>query len=193
MSAYDGLAFALDERTIAREVGSAHDEARVSFRLRTNVVADFNEFRANLGAYCVHHFSQCIGRGGRLSQAEAEGIAQETLERELRRKGQTIVSAYNDAHDGTNGGLRVSLDTICEGLKAASVERYVRDAFNRYVAPNSWEHKVEIIRLFFERCGESLSSSIDINNPARYAQNYQEVIQAYVRALQSTSSVFRRL
>jgi hypothetical protein len=194
MPAYDDLAVALDERTIAQRVGLPHDEARLSAPpLRSNVVETFDEYRAALGGYCAHHFNRCITPGGRMSPAEAQGIAQEILEREYRRHGGTIVSAYNDAHEGTNGGLRVQLDTICEALKLESVERYVREAFNRYVAPNSWEKKVEIIRQFFEKCGASLSSSIDINNPARYAQNYQELIQSYVRSLQSTSSVFRRL
>lgn len=101
--------------------------------------------------------------------------------------------AYNDAHDGTNGGMRVVLDTIAEGLKAESVERYIRDAFDRYVAPISWEQKVTIIRQFIARCGIHLASSIRSDQPERYAQNYQELIRSYVSGLQRTSSIFRRL
>ena len=103
------------------------------------------------------------------------------------------MSAFNDAHDGTNGGLRVILDIIADGLKAESVERYVRDVFDRHVAPNSWEDKVTIIREFLARCGPDLSSSIRRDEPERYAQNYRELIDAYVQGLRQTSSLFRRL
>jgi hypothetical protein len=101
--------------------------------------------------------------------------------------------AYNDAHDGTSSGVRGILDIIAEGLKAESVERYIRDAFDRHVAPNSWEQKVEIIREFISRCGGYLSSSIKGNQPERYASSYVELIRNYSETLRRTSSIFRRL
>ena len=102
------------------------------------------------------------------------------------------MTAFNDAHDGTNGGLRIVLDRIAEQLKADSVERYTRDVFDRYVAPNSWEQKVDIIRQLIARFGHLLSSSIRADQPERYAANYEELIRAYVESLRKTSSVFRR-
>ena len=53
--------------------------------------------------------------------------------------------------------------------------------------------QVEIIRQFIGRCGVHLSSSIQADQPARYAKSYRELIDAYVTALQRTSSIFRRL
>ena len=65
--------------------------------------------------------------------------------------------------------------------------------FDKHVAPNSWEDKVEIIRQFIAQCGANLASSIDVSQPERYAQNFQELIRSYVQSLQTTSSIFRRL
>jgi hypothetical protein len=121
------------------------------------------------------------------------GRAKELLEQEYRRRGGDIVAAYRDSKDGTNGGMRSILDTIAEGLKAESVERVIRHAFDRYVVPNSWELKVEIIKQFIRECGSFLSSSIRTDQPERYAQNYEELIRSYVDALQNTSAIFRRL
>jgi hypothetical protein len=193
MSAIGDVLQALDERTIAQKVGIPHDEARMRYPLRSNTVADFDEFSTVIGDYYNHHSRQCISRGGTMSSSEAQGRAKEALEREYRRRRGNIVSAFNDAHDGTNGGMRVVLDTIAESLKAESVERYIRDVFDRYVAPNKWEQKVEIIRQFIAQCGINLSTSIQANQPERYAQDYVELIRAYVTGLQQTSSVFRRL
>lgn len=189
----DSLLAELHERTIAQRIGIPHDEARMRYPLQSNIVGSFDEFSRIISDYYNKHFTACVSHGGSLPVAEASSRAKELLEQEYRRRGGDIVMAYNDAHDGTNGGMRVVLDTIAEGLKAESVERYTRDAFDRYVSPNSWEQKVEIIRQFITRCGVNLGSSIRPDQPERYAQNYQELIRSYVMALQQTSRIFRRL
>jgi hypothetical protein len=193
MSAIASLLSALDERTIAREVGLPHDEARMRYSLRSNTVEDFEEFSRVIGDYYNSHFTSAVSGGGRLSRSEAEGRAKEILDREYRRHGGDIVAAFNDAHDSTNGGLRAVLDRICEAIKAESTERYVRAAFDRYVAPNSWDQKLDIIRQFIDQCGMHLSGSIRADQPERYAQNYEQLIRSYVAALRQTSGIFRRL
>jgi len=184
---------ALDELEIARRVRISHDEARACFALDRNTVRNFEDFSAVIGDYYNHHFSRCIANGALLSMPEAVGRAKEALEYQLRRRRATIMDAYNDAADGTNGGLRGVLDTIAEALIAESVERYIRDVFDRQVAPNTWEDKVEIIKQFIRQCGANLSSSIRADQPERYAQDYSELIRSYVESLQQTSSIFRRL
>jgi hypothetical protein len=183
----------LDERIIAQRIGIPHDEERMRYPINSNTIRNFDEFNRIIGDYYNTHFTACISRGGRLSASESSSRAKEIIEKEYRQRGGDIVMAYNDAHDGTNGGLRIVLDIIAEELKRESVERYTRDVFDRYVAPNSWEQQVEIIRQFIAHCGAFLSSSIQANQPERYARNYQELIRSYVASLQRTSSVFRRL
>ena len=184
---------ALDERNIAQAIGIPHDEARLSYRLHSNTISSFDAFTEIIGEYVQHHSSRCIAAGGRLSRSEAAGRAKEILERAYGRRNGDLITAYNDAHDGTNGGLRQVLDTIAEALKAEAVERYVRDVFDRCVAPNAWEEKVRLVEEFLGRYGPSLGSSVQLGRPERYAQSYKELIRSYVEALQRTSSVFRRL
>ena len=192
MAAIDSLLAALDERQIAQKVGLHHDEARLRFPLSKNTVSDFDEFSSIIADYYNHHF-QHVSKGGSLSQSDAAGRSKEVLEREYRRRGSDVVGAFNDAHDGTNGGLRVVLDTIAEALKVEFLERYIRDVFDRHVSPNEWDTKVGIISQFIDQCGANLASSIRSDQPERYAQNYQELIRSYVKSLQTTSSIFRRL
>jgi len=193
MASVNSLISELDERNIAQRIGIKHDEARMRYSLSSNTVGSFEEFNRTIGNFLNHQVSTCISHGGSLSVGHAASWAKELVDREYRRRGSDIVGAYNDAHDGTNGGLRAILDVIAEGLKAESVERFIRDAFDRYVTPNSWNKKVEMIRQFIDYCGNHLSSSIRRDQPERYAHNYQELIQSYVTALQQTSSIFRRL
>ena len=192
MGSLDYLLEMVDEQSIARNVSIPHDEARMSYSLRKNTVASFEEFTGVIADYYNHHVSRCVMHGGYLSATEAASRAKKILEQDYRQHGGTIVTAYNDAHDGTNGGLRVVLDKIAEALKTESVEGYIREAFDRYVKPDSWEEKVEIMRQFIARFGHLLSPSIRAGQPERYAQNYEELIRSYVDSLKRTSSIFRR-
>ena len=192
MGSFESLLSEIDELAIARSVGIPHDEARMQYALTRNTVGSFDEFADVVGDYYNHHVGQCVTHGGFLSRTEATGRAKEILEQEYRRQGGNIMTAYNDANDGTHGGLRVILDRIAEQLKAESVERYIRDSFDRYVDPSSWEQKVDIMRQFIARYGRILSSSIQADQPERYAANYEELIRAYVESLKKTSSIFRR-
>jgi len=190
---FTNLLAELEERHIAHRIGIPHDEQRMRYHLSSNTIRDFDEFSRIIGDYYNHHVSNCVALGGRMPRSKAESRAKALVEKEYRRRGGDIVMAYNDAHDGTNGGLRAILDIIAEGLKAESVEDHIRDVFDRYVAPNSWSQKVSIIRQFIQHCGIFLSSSIRSDQPERYAQNYQELIRSYVEALRNTSGIFRRL
>jgi len=189
----NNLLVEIDEKTIAQRVGIPHDETRIRYRLDSNIVENFEEFTLIISDYFNYHFTSCVSNGGKLSSSEAATRAKELLEKQYRRRDGDIVMAYNDAHDGTNGGVRATIDIIAESMKAEAIERYIRDAFDRYVPPNSWEQKVEIIRQFIAKCGDYLASSIRTDQPERYAYNYQELIHSYVSALQKTSTIFRRL
>ena len=193
MALIDSVLAALDERQIARVVGLRHDEARMRYPLHRNTVGSFDEFDGLIAGYYNHHFTSCVSNGGGLSHSEAAGRAKSILTQAYRRHGGDLMTAFNDACDGTNGGLRVVLDTIAEGLKAESVAMYVQDVFDRHVAPNSWETKVEIIRTFIRQCGPHLASSIRVDQPERYAHGYRDLIHGYVEALKRSSSMFRRL
>ena len=118
MATIDLLLAALNERTIARQVGIPHDEARMRYPLRRNTVESFNDFTDLLADYYNFHFTACVSNGGALSRSEAAGRAKEILEREYRRQDGDLVTAFNDAHEGVNGGARVVLDRIAESMKA---------------------------------------------------------------------------
>lgn len=193
MAAINSLMAELDERTIASRIGIVHDEVRMRYHLSSNTVGSFNEFSGIITDYYNYHYTSCVSRGGRLPASEAYGRAKELLEREYRKRNGDIVTAFNNAHDGTNGGMRDVLDTIADGLKAEVIERYITDIFDRYITPSSWEDKVEIIRQFISYCGSMLASSVVASQPQRYAHDYSGLIRSYIDGLQRTSSMFRRM
>jgi len=193
MPSIASLLSAINERTIAREVGIPHDEARMGYHPGSSTVGDIDEFYNLIGDYYQYHHSACIAPGGRMSAGEARSRAKEIVNREYERRRGNINGAFCDARDGTNGGIRRILDIIAEALKARAIENYLRDVFDRHVKTNSWEQQVEIIRQFIAECGPYLRSEIRTGQPERYARDYEQLIRSYVEGLQSTSSIFRRL
>lgn len=193
MSQIDELVHSLLDTTMAQRVTLAHDDARERYHPPSLTVPNWRAFEDVIADYYRFHYGLCVAAGAALSRAYALGKVKELLEREYRRRRSDIMGAFADAMEGTNGGLRAVLDSISEGLKAESVQFYVQNQFDSRVAPNCFEAKVEIIRQFIERFGAQLGDTIQRNRPERYAQNYQDLIRAYVAGLQQTSSIFRRL
>ena len=70
----------LDERSIAKNIGIPHDEARMNYQLSSNTVSDIDEFREIIGDYYNYHFTTCVSHGGTLTSIEAQGRAKEILE-----------------------------------------------------------------------------------------------------------------
>ncbi len=194
MAAIDVLLSAINERAIAQQVGIEHDQARATYRNYSVVVDNYGEFERIITEYYQYHYSRCVARGGRLDDSQASSSAKDIISEEYRRKHNGDVnSAFDDAKHGTNGGMRFVLDVIANGLKMQAVENYICSVFDRVVTPVQWHDKVEIIRQFIDCCGVHLHDSIDRNTPERYAQNYSELIRAYVDNLEPVSSMFRRL
>jgi hypothetical protein len=193
MASIKNLLAELDPKYIARKLSSFHLRARSRYPLKCDQVKSFEEFSWIIGDYFNFHFTTCVTGGGNLTRTEAIGRAKEIIKTEYRRQGKDIVSAYNDARDNLDVGLFGILTIIANGLRAEAVERWIRDAFDRHVAPNSWEQKVDMIKQFIAYCGPSLSSYIDTDNPERYANNYEELIRAYTRGLLETSNILDRL
>ena len=194
MAAIDNIVAELDERHLAQIIGMPHDNFRARYPLRKNTVDSFEEYEGVLGDYLNKHFSTCVSHGAALSRAEAVGRAKEIVEKEYRRKhGGDIVTAYNDAHEGINGGLRAQLDVICDSMKNESLQYHVRDVFDRYFAPNAWTEKVSMTRQLFSRFGSFLGTSIQADVPERYAHEIQNLVYSVAQAIQRTSAMFRRL
>lgn len=192
MGSFQSLTKALQEREIAQRVGIPHDEARMGFICRSNTVRDFDDFSDMIGQYYVHHYTTCVARGAQINRIEAIGRTKEILEQVYRRHQGNLMTAFRDASEGTNSGLRGVLDRIADALKTESVERYIREAFDAHVKPTEWNEKVNIIRQLFQACGPNLPPYIRTDQPEKYASDYQELVRGYTEALRRTTSLFSR-
>lgn len=194
MSPISGLMANLTPRAIAHNAALPHDEARLKYRgLKSNTVGTFDDFRDGVTDYVIYHHSECVARGGRLSPSEAWGRGKTIIETEYRRRHGDIVTAFNDARDGTNGSMRAILDLICESMKADAVAAYTTNEFDRAISPASWSERVLAVRDFIAECGPYLRADIRTAEPERYARDIRQLLEAYLEGLKSVSSMYRRL
>ena len=82
MGSLDNLLEAMDEMTIAKNIGIPHDEARMHYSLKKNTVDSFEEFTDVIADYYNYHISKIVLRGGHLSSTEAAGRAKEIIEQD---------------------------------------------------------------------------------------------------------------
>lgn len=190
MGSLDIILSELDERNIARRVGIKHDEARSSYFLAKGTVDSWDEFLDAITGYFSWHFGK-LGWGS-MPRWKALAGAKEAIERGGRIKGRTLEEASQDARYGTNGGLRGILDVIADNFKMQDTEAYVSNVFSENLDITSWEERVDIVRQFISRCGQDLSSYIDVSNPEKYARDCVDLIKSYVQALAIASSATRR-
>lgn len=181
----------LNETTIAQKVGIKHDEARMRYPLQSITVSSYEEFSSIIINYYKYHYSACVAYGATIQNEECLFNVKQILENEYKRRGGTIMNAYNDARDGINGGMKGVIDIIANHLKMLSVEAYITSVFERHISPVAWDKKIEIIRQLISHCGAYLSPAVKSKKPEEYAHNYVELIRAYVAGLQEMSPIFR--
>ena len=187
----DAILEGLSPRQIAKSVENKHNDFRLKYFLCGNTVDGFKNYELIIGEYFKQHFKNCIASGGNLELREAIARAKHIISQAYHRKYRgNISSAYNDAKNGTNGGLKAQLDIIADQLINEAREYHIRQLFDDIVKPNSWDEKVEIIRQFFRHYGDHLDPEIDRSTPERYASNFEELIRAYADSLSRTGSLF---
>jgi hypothetical protein len=178
----------LDKITLAREIASLHDEARVQYRYRTTV-RDYDEFIALIGDYFNYHYCKCF-RAVRVDRYVAIERAKEAIEKVYGRRHGDFSSAFLDASEGTNGGVGAVLDAIADSLKEDHEREYVAGVLAEYIPSTSTERRVDMVRQFFHYCGHELPASIRLDQPERYARHLERMILAYVKG---RSEVLERL
>lgn len=182
----------IGEVAVARQVFRPIDAQAATSPYDPEPITDYGAWRRRMGRH-YNHVIAVLLNGGRLPDVQAEGKALRALEHEYRDRGGDLNSAFQDAVDGTADGELGQRVVINNHIKQEAGEYYVLSVFDRYVNPDSWEEKVACIRAFIARCGVDLGGAIDPQTPERYAANYRDLIRSYVRALQRTSAMFRRL
>ena len=91
---------------------------------------------------------------------------------------------------GYNGGIRSIFDKITAYLKADLKDKYITATISEIINPLDYRLKKTLIKEIIEREGHKLDIDKDLLIPAKYVDNYLEIIRAYVESKYKLNNIF---
>ena len=187
----DGLLWELEERQLATALAK-HDEARACFTLWSNTALDKQEYLKIVADYWNHHWTYVMEGAEPIDEFRAMVEGRKLLEAHCARVGRTVDELVLDAIEGTNGGVRASLDIMANEFKSDLRRLRIHGLFDKYINPIGFEEKTEAVRELFCRCFSFLPPSVDPFEPEAYAVYYKELILAYVQSEEALRAMLER-
>jgi hypothetical protein len=188
----DHLIEQTESELIDRIILRPYDEARSNFYLDNNSVESYDKLIDTLSRFFCHIIRHTGTSSGPLDEnrlrTDAINLAQEAYPGTDRFNGMV-----NDAKLGTNGGLRIILDTFTEHLKETARQKHIMGIFREAIDPLDHTTKTALIQLFKDRFHDILPTEIHNQSSDEIAENIESVIQAFFEARTELSNTFRRL
>ena len=181
----------MDPKNLTKLISLPIDCARASIVIDSVIVRSFEEFKDKF----VTFYIQLMRNTKRLSEnietkiIEAEAFA--LLERGFSKRGG-IPAAFDEAMNGTNGGLRFIFDISTETLKQEEKEKYINFILKKALDPLDWQSKVDFIKALFKKL-ENILPEETISEPERFAGHYEKIVTAYINSINQLNILFRRL
>jgi len=175
------------------EVLMPHDQARESFRLPAMVVKDPFEFQQVITAYVQHH--RAATGSPKTPDALAFSTAKRILDNEFERDPfqEGYVVALDMATRGTDGGLRLVINSLADFIRRTALNEYLDWTYYRFIHPLSKSQALAISRAFFERYGQLLRRhGIDVDETT-FAWNTRAAFEYLRRALEQVAGLARKL
>lgn len=182
----------LSPEFIESRVTRPYDDARARYATDRIIVASNQEFLGAVTAFYTHISRHALTMPGPVDKNSLGAEALDALKRTFRGK-NGYNEALAEARAGQRGGLRYIMDAITEQLKQEAREKHVLKTFKENIDPLDFAAKTRIITALLQRAGHDLPEQITCQPPERYAQDYEEIVQAFVQAKSSFESLLRRL
>lgn len=184
----------INEQALSKKF-SAIDSARACFILESLKVKSYEELINILQTYYIH-MQRYTGSGPEkpdMSQARSEVI--KLLESTFREKGGDK-TAFVQARDCTQGGIRSILDQITEHYKAHKQEAYINRVFKDAIADMDWQERVKSIRAVIKEIGRFLPEELKNQPPEKFARSDETIeiiIRTYVRCSDNFNQSLSRM
>jgi len=168
----------LSSENIAREVLLPIDTARASYIIDKVTVGSYEEFLETITAFYAHILRHLGQLSGDADQKQVTSHALDLAKRAFYRNGEEK-GAYNEAKTGVNGGLRYIFDQMTNRLKTDERSKYVKMILHTLIDPMDFDAKTVLIKTIMSQLGPVLPEEIRTQPPARFAADYDKIIEAY--------------
>ncbi len=182
----------LDKKTMAAEIGSAIDGARLCFLPASVSVDSDEEFYQTIHRFYAHllrHIGEISGSAHNDSLADA---AHDLLRAAYWREGG-IEAALAEARWPVKGGMRRVLDMMTDRFKGERTEKRINRALKESLDPLSWTDRVAFARCFLRRIEPDLPEELSAKKAEQCAHHHQELVRAYADSMENLKDALRRL
>lgn len=190
--ALDALVHEIDSTALAELIDRPIDEARATYRVVSNTVADYDEFLDTIAAFYLHlaRHAGTVGSGANSETVAAE--AHDCLEHAFARSGGAK-AAWAEAREPLRGGVAFVLNIMTQQYKHDARNRHVRWVFKNVLDPLDWEGRVALMKALLARLGPGLPADLREEPAERFAKHYERIVDAYVRSADQLRNLLRTL
>jgi hypothetical protein len=190
---FDTVISQINEQALAQRWGIQIDSARASFVLESSTVETYEAFIDILQSFYIHlqrYVSSDPAESLDTARARSETIA--LLQRAFDAKGGDL-TAFAQARDGIQGGLRTILDTLTEQYKAEKLAAHIERVFTDAIEALEWDERVEFMRGAMKRMGPLLSPELRSKSPEQFLRNVKPIVRMYVKSLDNVNKLLRTM
>ncbi len=182
----------LNPHYINDNVLAIFDEARSRYIYDKNKANSYEDLIESISRFYQHilryNNSEVVKISTEKLQIAALDIFKKTYKNEDKYE-QAVYCGINEYE----GGLRKIFDDMTQYLKYTEKEKYVNSTINELINPLDFEMKKSIIEEILKRESEKLSIPNEDLIPAKYVNNYVEIIKRYANANNKLQQIFERL
>ena len=169
-----------------------YDEARASYAMDVITVESNTEFIDTISPFYAHIVRHINETGKAFEDNKLSAEAVDVLKKTFHQK-HGYNEALTEAKEGTRGGLRYIFDMMTKYLKNEARQKHILKTFKENIDPLDFAARKRIIAAILKRAEEDLPEEISSQKPERFAEDYEEIVQAYVHSKATLQEVFRRL
>jgi len=182
----------LDPDYIERTINHPYDEARACYTVSSITVKNNDQFIETVTTFYTHLYRHVNKIKEALNKNELASDTIAILEKTFKQK-----KGYNEALiialEGTKGGLRFIFDQMTDHLKEEATLKHSLKTFKENIDPLDFKNKVEIINQIMKYYAQHLSEDLLLEPAEKYVENYEQLIQEYVKSKYNLNNTLQRL
>lgn len=166
----------LDPKVVIAKTEIPHDTARGKYVLKSSVVSSYLEFEKVIIDYTAMHMKETMGSS--LPPEFCLDKAKHFLDRSPGFDNSVFIGM-----SGTDGGMQLILNKICEGFKEEAKRAYFTYIVDTFIDPLAFQDIVQVMRELKAKIGAYSPQSWNYIEPEAMASHYREILWSYIDSL----------
>jgi hypothetical protein len=182
----------INNNAMTRKICVPIELGQSQYRIGSMAIRDYEEFLDTVVSYyiCIMRYTEKAIDPIDFEMAGRDAL--HLLEEAFANKGGHM-TAFINARDGTNGGIKYVLDLMANQLKEKEIEKHIQAVIKLSVDPLNYDEKLQLIASLLKRIGNLLPREIASLPPERLVTHFEVLVRQYIKATDDLKSIFQSL